>query len=101
VANLTDRFESVQKPTEDSRFLPSTLADRDTMVKAIGMVETDSNAVVIPIADIKSAQPKSASKLNSKKRRRDYANRNPTSEYMPEVPQTDAQTANFFPSDAG
>lgn len=101
MANLNERFESVQKPTDDSRFLPSTLADRNAVVKIAGVEETDSAAVIIPITDIRPSLPKSASKVSSKKRRRDFATRQQVSEYIPEATQVEPQTANFFPSDAG
>jgi hypothetical protein len=77
------------------------LADRNAIVKANGMVETDSSAIVIAISEIKQTAPKSASKISIKKRRRDFAARNQISEYMPKDSEAEPQMANFYPSDAG
>ena len=69
VANLNDKFEQVlsHKNTEDSKFLPSSLVDRETMAKTSGVINDESGTVIIAITDYKEP-PKSASKADRKKR---------------------------------
>jgi len=59
------------------------LADRDVIVRANEIIETDSSPIIIAIPEIKQTAPKSASKISVQKRRRDFASRNQISEYIP------------------
>jgi allophanate hydrolase subunit 2 len=72
VVNLNDKFNSTnQTKNEPVGILPSSLADTDAITRANEIISSKQNEVIIELPDLKmkTIQPKSVSKMNSKRRK--------------------------------